>query len=92
MQAITTKYVGPTNFRGSRVVAKCEAKRIFVDWDDSLDSEENHNAAAKKLAALLQWEGRWVAGGLPDTSGNCYVCVDGCFQDQQFVIGKAEAK
>ena len=88
MQAITTRYIGATDRRGSRVVAKCEAKRIYVEWDDGLNSEENHLVAAKKLAAQLDWQGKWVSVGLPDKDGNCYICVDACFPDQQFVIGK----
>jgi hypothetical protein len=75
LQAITTKYLGPTNFRGSRVKATCQAKSITLSWDDAKDVESNHDAAAKVLASSLGWNGTWVAGGLPDSRGNVYVCL-----------------
>ena len=49
MQAITTKYIGPTNCNGSRVKAECERGQITIGWDDALNSEENHVAACKAL-------------------------------------------
>jgi hypothetical protein len=72
-QAITTKFLGPTNFRGSRVKATCQAKSITVSWDHALDTNENHREAALSLATLLGWSGTWEAGGLPDGTGNVYV-------------------
>ena len=76
MQAIVTKYLGPTNFRGSRVKASCEARSITVSWDDAKDVNDNHDAAARQLAKALGWDkyGKWVGGALPDKTGNCYVC------------------
>ena len=67
-QAITTSYRGPTDTRGSRVVARCEAKRIAVEWDDALDSASNHAAAALQLMADLGWSERnsLVMGGTRD--------------------------
>lgn len=75
MQAIVTKYFGPTNYRGSRVKATCAAKSIIIPWDDALDVDDNHKAAAQALIDSLAWRGQWVGGGLPDGTGNCYVCV-----------------
>lgn len=79
MQAITTKFLGPTNFRGSRVKATCQAGSLTVSWDHALDSEANHDVAARMLAEKLGWVaphyGRLVGGGLPDGRGNCYVFV-----------------
>lgn len=67
-QAITTAYCGPGNLFGSRVVARCEAKRIYVPWDDSLDSPSNHAAAALQLMARMGWSERnaLVMGGTRD--------------------------
>jgi hypothetical protein len=64
-QAITTSYRGPTDRTGSRVVARCDAKRIVVAWDHSLDIGENHAAAAIALMERLGWSGRndLVMGG-----------------------------
>lgn len=49
-QAITTKYLGPTNNRGARVKATAEAGSIVVSWDHALDSFENHARAAHMFA------------------------------------------
>lgn len=76
MQAIVTKYFGPTNVRGSRVKAKAEAGSITLHWDDALDVEDNHHRAAKALAEKLGWGGRWFCGGLPGNEGNVYVSAD----------------
>ena len=55
---IITRYLGPTNYRGSRVVAthKRDSEttwRVTVPWDHALDSTGNHQAAA--LALITQW-------------------------------------
>lgn len=54
-QAITTSYRGPTDSNGSRVIARCEAKRISVPWDHALDAGANHAAAALQLMDQLGW-------------------------------------
>jgi len=71
-QAITTKFLGPTNSRGARVKAVAEAGSVTVNWDYSLGIEGNHTSAAKALAAKLEWDGVWFGGGL---TGNGYVFV-----------------
>lgn len=72
MQAIITKYHGPTDRRGSRVSATAAAGRVYLAWDDALNSEQNHAAAAHALAAKMEWTGprygRLVSGVLPDGS------------------------
>ena len=72
-QAITTRYLGPTNVRGSRVTARAAVGRVILNWDHALNSDENHAAAAKALADKFQWGGDWYGGGLPDGKGNVYV-------------------
>lgn len=75
MVAIETRYIGPTNYRGSRVVATvCEPRsqdypirRKIMSWDDALGSEENHRSAARVLIAELGWTkangyGEWAVG------------------------------
>lgn len=64
-QAITTSYRGPTDSRGSRVIARCEAKRISVSWDHALDAGANHAAVALQLMDQLGWSERndLVMGG-----------------------------
>lgn len=70
-QAITTKFLGPTNSRGSRIKASCEAGSIIVSWDFAQSVDGNHDAAAKVLAVKLGWNGAWFGGST--ASGNCYV-------------------
>ena len=55
-QAIETKYLGPTNHRGARIVAKCDAGRKVVPWEYELDVPENHALAACALAKSLGWD------------------------------------
>ena len=62
MQAITTRYHGPTNYKGSRVIARAQAGSITMQWDDALNSDENHRAAAQALADKLKWPGAFVTG------------------------------
>jgi len=74
-QCITTKFLAPTNSRGARVAARCQAKRIVVSWNDSLDVEANHRCAAMALVSFLSWPDaeRWVGGSLPDDTGYAFV-------------------
>lgn len=57
MQAIQTKYFGPSNVKGSRIKAACAARSVVVGYDYALNSAGNHIAAAEKLIALLGWTG-----------------------------------
>jgi len=80
MQAIVTKFFGPTNSRGSRVKAKCQAGSVTLSWDHALNLDGNHDAAAQALASKLGWDrkeyyGKMVSGSLPDGTGNVYVFV-----------------
>jgi len=75
MQAITTKYLGATDFHGSRVKAKAQAGSVTVPWDDALDVEDNHKQAADRLRFKLGWAGTWACGALPDDTGYAFVKV-----------------
>lgn len=68
-QAITTKYLGPTNVRGSRVKAACDAGSITLDWNDALHRDQNHSAAAKALAERYKWNGFYVGGSISHLGG-----------------------
>jgi hypothetical protein len=91
-QSITTRYLGPTDKRGSRVVAECQARRIVVPWRDDLGSDENHDAAAHKLVCLLGWGGSWYVGAKHDGKGNVYVCADGAHAFTTVLASKPAAK
>lgn len=51
---ITTKYLGPTNTKGARVVASSKGPnqtyRRVIGWDYELEAEANHTQAARALA------------------------------------------
>lgn len=79
-QAIITKFLGPTNSRGSRVKATADAGSIIVSWDHRLNSDENHRAAAEALCVKMGWTGEFYGklhqGGLPGGSGCAFVFED----------------
>jgi hypothetical protein len=62
MQAIVTKYAGPTNTRGSRIIAKCEAGSVTIPYPHELSGEDVHRKAAEALCAKLKWEGKLIGG------------------------------
>jgi len=75
-QAIITKYIGPTNYRGSRVKATSgSGLYITIEWDDALSGEQNHKCAADALMTKMGWDkySDLVQGGL-DT-GYAFVMV-----------------
>lgn len=76
-QAIVTKYLGPTNFRGSRIKANASAGSVTVSYNPAMNSEDNHRAAAEALARKFDWldNATLHGGGMPDGSGNVYVMV-----------------
>lgn len=75
MQAIQTKYFGPTNARGSRIKATAPAGSMTVPYDHALNIDQNHKAAATALANKFGWltgkpdqseprsHWRWLASG-----------------------------
>lgn len=74
-QAITTRYVGATNTKGSRIIATTESGiRHIIIYPYELTSEQGHRKAAEELAAKLNWCGKLVAGGLK--TGYCFVMLD----------------
>lgn len=55
MQAIRTRYHGPTNARGSYMSAHCEAGSIRVPYEYALNTDGNHEAACAALRGKLGW-------------------------------------
>jgi hypothetical protein len=69
MQAIVTKYIGPTNTKGARIKAvSCGGLSVTVPYEYDLDSYGAHCMAAVELCKNLKWEFNHVAGELPDGS------------------------
>ena len=73
MQAILTRFVGPTNTRGSRIIASCDARRLTVSWNYALSIDDNHRGAALALMRELDWHGEIVSGWLPKGGGLAHV-------------------
>ena len=77
MKAITTKYIGPSNVRGSRYKAIAEGGHsITLGADNALNSEENHSRVARALADKMKWKGKLLGGGMPDGRGYAFVFED----------------
>jgi len=71
LQAITTKYLAPTNSRGARIKATAAAGSVTVPYDHALNAFDNHHAAALAFARKYGWlsddEARaYAMGALPD--------------------------
>ena len=65
MIAIQTKYLGPTNTRGSRIKAWTESGHsMTVDYPhEKREGADAHSVAALALARSLGWGGTLIAGG-----------------------------
>ena len=77
MKAIQTKYRGPTNTRGSRIVASAEgAGSLTFSYDHALDAPGNHHQAAQLYAKKKGWSGGLCTGALKDSY--VHVFAEGC--------------
>lgn len=76
MQAIVTKFKGPTDTKGARIIATSYAGRTVFAYDHALDAHGNHVAAAAAhvRAKLGHHHGTptLTSGELPD-SGHAHV-------------------
>lgn len=82
MKAIFTKYIGPTNFKGSRVKAyDGDNNAITIDWDDDATPDENHKRAAHFLCREMRWCGALVMGAHKNV--NAHVFVERIFTDDK---------
>jgi hypothetical protein len=75
-QAIWTKFLSPTDTRGVRIKACCEAGSVIVPWDHALNIDANHATAAQALAYKLGWDDSPMAGGALVGSGYAFVLLD----------------
>jgi hypothetical protein len=70
MQAIQTRYFGPTDSRGSRIKAWAAAGSITIPYPYELSGQACHRAAAEALALRLEWDtpfyGSLLGGCLPN--------------------------
>ena len=70
MKAIRTKYIGPSNVKGSRLSATTGEKgqRIIMNWPSELNPGDAHAKGARALADKMKWAGELIGGGFPDGS------------------------
>jgi hypothetical protein len=68
MQAIVTKWIGPTNTKGDRIKATAAAGSVTVPYERATNTEGAHRAAAVAFCAKFGWDFDHVSGGLPDGS------------------------
>lgn len=80
MFCITTKYLGPTNTKGSRIVAYSSHGKRLVPYDPALSPRMNHHAAAVELACMNGWVSYDAAptteldhGALPEDHGYAFL-------------------
>lgn len=85
-QAILTRYVCPTNFRGGRIKAYCERGSVTISYpDEANQGQEAHEVAfrallakfAKEDGASRSWPApeQWVCGALPQSARDAFVFV-----------------
>jgi hypothetical protein len=77
-QAILTRYLGPTNTKGSRVRATAQAGSVTIAWNDEADTDANHRIAAEFLASMYGWlrKNRLEGGALPDGKSYAFVLIE----------------
>ena len=74
MQAIITKFIGPTNARGARIKATAAAGSVTIPFPYELNLYERHEKAARALLDKLGWDFELASGDLPDGS-TVFVCL-----------------
>lgn len=87
-QAIETRYLGPTNTKGSRIKATAWAGSVTLPYNSELNVDQNHRAAAMALAAKCAehaeqfggtsiWtDGTWTQGGNAKGTGYVFTVTD----------------
>src|SRR5271169_5698843 len=97
MQAIETKYFGPSNVKGSRIKATAMAGSVTVEYDHALDSEGNHKSAAMALQFKMVWipgEGNMygeLKGGTLKGGNMVWVMVPAVKEDTRCAVCGVEA-
>lgn len=80
MKAITVKYFGPGNVRGSRLIASdSDGNRKSVPYPDEGHSyEDKHFIAVQALCAKMGWGGEVVCGWMKtaDREHSVWVFID----------------
>lgn len=73
MTSIITRYIGPTNYKGARIVADAGMKRrVIISFPH--DARDPHQVAALALCKKFGWKGTLVQGGME--RGSAFVFLD----------------
>lgn len=64
MQAIQTRYLKPTDTKGSRIKAWAAAGSITIGYPHELSGQACHRKAAEALAAKFGWDTELLGGQL----------------------------
>lgn len=65
---IRTRYEGPTDARGARIVARSEGRRATVAYDHRYMGQAQHERGARALMARRGWSGTLTAGEWQDSA------------------------
>jgi hypothetical protein len=75
MKAILTTYKGPTNTRGSRIIASdSDGNKVTISYPYDKTNEAAHRQAAEALCSKMQWAGKLAGGSLKN--GYVWVFID----------------
>lgn len=63
-KAISTRYRGATNTRGSVIIASdSDNNRVSIPYPHELNSDDAHRKAAESLRDKMGWKGELIEGG-----------------------------
>lgn len=76
-QAIVTKYISPTNYRGARIKATAAAGSVTMEYRHEHNPEANHRLAAMRLVDKFKWREHYdrLCGGQMADGRYCFVMV-----------------
>lgn len=61
MQTIETRYIGPTDTKGSRIKAtSAGGHSVTIPYNDAASASDCHAAAVRALMEKLDWHGRMI--------------------------------
>lgn len=64
MKAIRTRYIGPSNTRGSRIIASDgDRNSLSIPYPHALTTDDAHELAAYKLMQKMGWPNELNGGG-----------------------------
>lgn len=74
MQAIITRYLPPSDHKGTRISASCKGGRVVLPYNYELDDTLNHFYAAMQLSRKMGWADEYtLASGTLPNGDTCHV-------------------